>query len=67
MKSSFNWGEQYANALLNGKKVKVKPVPDVSILSVSPSGVVRLKFTEPMINPPLELIRNVTVEDKATK
>ena len=40
-----------------------KPVPDVSILSVSESGLVRLKFSQPMINPPLELIRNATVKD----
>ena len=64
---SFNWGDQYANALLNGKKLAVKPVPDVSILSVSGSGVVRLKFSEPMINPPLELIRNATVQDQSSK
>ena len=58
---SFNWADQFAAALLKGQKVLLKPIPDVSILSVSNSGLVRLKFTQPMINPPLDLIRNATV------
>ena len=29
--SNFNWTDRYAAALLNGKKLAVKPIPDVSI------------------------------------
>jgi len=29
--SNFNWADRFAAALLNGKKLAVKPIPDVSI------------------------------------
>ena len=56
--SNFNWADQFAAALLNGQKLAVKPIPDVSISQVTGAGLVRLKFSQPMINPPLELIRS---------
>ena len=29
--SNFNWADRFAAALLNGQKLAVKPIPDVSI------------------------------------
>jgi hypothetical protein len=29
--SDFNWADRFAAAFLNGKKLAVKPIPDVSI------------------------------------
>jgi hypothetical protein len=64
--SRFDWGDEYAAALIIGQKLFIRPTLDVSVLSVSSSGLIRLKFSQPMINPPLELIRNATVKDNQT-
>jgi hypothetical protein len=62
---TFNWADKYQAALLESKKSAEKPLPDVKIVSVTSTGVVRLKFSQPMIIPPLDLIRNAAALDSS--
>ena len=61
---NFNWAERFRAALSNGRNNIQKPLPDVKISSVSSSGQLKLKFSQPMIIAPVGLIRSAIFESR---